>query len=306
MKRVNFCIVILCILLALTCCGKGDTVLSIGGEDISYDMYRYFYMNYSGESSNYTKEQIQQKSIQAISLDVAISKLAEEYDISLSSTEEDSVDSYVEASVANYGGEDAYLEALEKNYLTEELFEYFYSRQLLESKLREYMYNEINNIIKSDDATFEKDLRENFMAAKQILIRNDEGDDVNENKELAETILGRLLNGEDFDTLISEYSEDTSAKENYVYHFTHGQMLSAFEEAVEKTPVNELCSHVVASEAGYHIIMRLPLDEEYVNKNYEDLRTAYKARCFNDIRQELADSFAIEESEGFDELKFDE
>ncbi len=307
MTQVKLITVLLSLVLLLCACGSdSDAVATVGGKDISYDTYRYFYKNYKKESESYTEAQIKEKAFEAIASDVALTKLADKYEVELTSADEDAVSDYVEAATANYGGEDAYKKALEENFLTEDLFEYFYSQQILESKLRDYMYDEMNNIIKSDDATFEKDLRENFMAAKQILIRNDEGDDIEKNRELAESIFARAINGEDFDALIAEYSEDSSANDNYVYHFTHGQMLVAFEEAVEKTEVGKICNHVAVSEAGFHIVMRLPLDEEYIDTHFEELRDAFKARRFNEIRQELAESLAWEESEGFAELNFDE
>ncbi len=305
MNRVKLFAVIAVTLVLLSACGNKNTVMTVGGKDISYDTYRYFYMNYSKESEDYTENLIYEKAVDAIASDVALNKLAERYDIKLSKYDRKAVDEYVDTSIANYGSRQAYLEALEKNYLTEELFRYFYSQQLLETKLREYMYDEVNNIIKSDDATFEKDLQENFMAAKQILIRNDKDDDIEENKALADSLYARAINGEDFDTLIAEYSEDTSARDDYVYHFTHGQLLEAFEEAVEQTEEGKICSRVAVSEAGYHIVMRMPLDTEYINDNFEDLRDAYKARRFNEIREEMADSFAIDISDNFDTLKFE-
>ena len=291
--------------LLLSGCSKATAVITVGGEEISYDTYRYFYKNYA-QYDIYTEEEIHQKTIEAISSDVALTLLANNKKVALDKSDKKAVDEYVDAAIANYGGKDAYLEALEKNHLTEELFEYLYSQQVLENKLREYMYSEVNNFIKSDDETFEADLKENFMAAKQVLIRNDEGDDKAENKALAESILARALEGEDFDALITEYSEDTTALSNYVYHFTHGQMLEAFEEAVLSVGITSICDYVAESEAGYHVVMRMPLDEEYIDEHYEELRDAYKARCFNDMRDTLTKSFTVEKSENFDSLNFDE
>lgn len=307
MTRVKlFTVLLSLVLLLCACASDSDAVATVGGEEVSYDLYRYFYKNYQKESESYTEAQIKEKSFKAIASDVALSKLADKYELELTSDDEDAISEYVDTAIANYGGEEAYKKALEENFLTEELFEYFYSQQVLESRLRDYMYDEMNNVIRSDDATFEKDLYENFMAAKQIFIRNDEGDDIEKNRELADSVFAKAINGEDFDSLITEYSEDSSANDNYVYHFTHGQMLLAFEEAVEKTEVGQICSHVAVSEAGYHIIMRLELDEEYIDSHFEELRDAFKARRFNEIRQELAESLAWEESEGFEELDFDE
>ncbi len=306
MTRVKILSLILALVLLLCGCAKSETVLTVGGEDVSYDLYRYFYLNYKAENESYTEEELYEKAVDAISMDIALSLLAESQDVGLNKTEKKSVDDYVEASVANYGGKDAYLKALRKNHLTDELFRYFYSQQLLENKLREYMYLEMNNIIKSDDATVEADIKENFMAAKQVLIRHDNGQSDEKNKSLAEDILKKAQSGEDFDSLIKEYSEDTTAITDYTYYFTYGQMVEGFEKAVVDTPIGRICDYVAESEAGYHIIMRMPLDEEYIDTHFEELRDAYKARCFNDMRKTLTESFEIVKSKDFDSLDFNE
>ncbi len=306
MIRVKALALILALVLLLCGCAESSTVLTVGGKEISEDLYRYFYLNYKAESENYTEEEIHEMTVDAISMDVALTLLAESQDVALDKTEKKSIDDYVDASIANYGGRDAYLEALRKNHLTEELFRYFYSQQLLENKLREYMYLEMNNIIKSDDATVEADIKVNFMAAKQVLIRNDEGDNKAENKELAEEILKKAQNGEDFDALIKEYSEDTTAITDYTYYFTYGQMVEGFEKAVADTPIGRICDYVAESEAGYHIVMRMPLDEEYIDTHFEELRDAYKARSFNDMRKTLTESFEIVKSKDFDSIDFNE
>ncbi|MBQ3183254.1 MAG: peptidylprolyl isomerase [Clostridia bacterium] len=306
MTRVKLLPIILALVLLLCSCGKSETVLTVGGEKVSYDTYRYFYLNYKAENEDYTEEELHQKAVDAISMDIALTLLAKSQDVGLNRTEKKSVDDYVEASVANYGGKEAYREALEKNHLTDELFRYFYSQQLLENKLREYMYLEMNNIIKSDDATVEADIKENFMAAKQVLIRHDNGQSDEKNKATAEEILKRAQNGEDFDALIKEYSEDTTALTDYVYYFTYGQMVEGFEKAVTDTSIGKICEYVAKSEAGYHIVMRMPLDEGYIDNHFEQLRDAYKARCFNDMRKTLTESFEVEKSKDFDSLDFNE
>lgn len=305
MNRVKISLLLVCLLLILSGCGKGQSVMTVSGEDISYESYRYFYLNYKAENESYTEEEIEKKTVDAICSDVSLTLLAREYGVELSKEEKASYDSYLEGVIAQYGSKEAYKESLEKNYLTEELFRHFYMQQLLEQALRDHAYAEQNNIIKSDDATFEKDLSENFMAAKQIFIRNDEGDDIEKNRALAEDILERVLSGEDFDGLVSEYSEDSSADADYVYHFTHGQMLTAFEEATLDTEVGAVCDYVAESEAGFHIVMRLELDREFVDANYEELRDAYKARCFNEIRSEFIDTLEVVYSDDFGELTFE-
>ncbi|MBR6514673.1 MAG: peptidylprolyl isomerase [Clostridia bacterium] len=306
MNRVKITALLLCLVMLLCACGKGNTVMTIGGEDVSYDTYRYFYLNYKRDFPDISEEALHEKVVETISLDIALNMLAETQDVGLNKEEKESVDSYVKDAISQYGGKAAYKKALEEAYLTEKLFRYLYSQQLLESKLREYYYMEMNNLIVSDDATLDADIKENFMAAKQVLIRFDNGYTKESNKAHADKILEKALNGEDFDSLVKEYSEDTTAVNDYTYHFTYGQMVEGFENAVADTPIGEVCEYVAESEIGYHIIMRVPLDKEYIDTHYEELRDAFKARRFNEMRQTLTKSFTVEKAEGFDEIDFNE
>lgn len=305
MNLAKLASLLLCLAVLLSACSSQSTVLTVAGEDICYDMYRYFYLNYKAESDSYTEEELHTKTLDAIKSDTSLTLLADKYEVELTKEDKESCKQYLDSVIKDYGSKDAYKSSLEKNYLTEELFKHFYMQQLLEARLRDYMGAEQNGIIKSDDATFEKDLEKNFMAARQILLRNDELDDPEKNRALAQDILERALNGEDFSALAEQYSEDSSADVNYTYHFTKGQMLLAFEEAVLDTNAGEICSYVAESEVGFHIIMRLPLDPDFVDANYEELRDAYKARCFNEIREGLITSSDIEYSDNFEELTFE-
>lgn len=305
MNRVKLSVLLLGLLLILTACGGDRAVMTVSGEDISYDIYRYFYLNYKAEDPDYSEEELKKKCLDALLSDTSVTLMAEKYGVELTKDDDDAYDGYLEGVIAEYGSKDAYKKSLEENYLTEELFKHFYMQQILEQALRNYLYAEPNNIIKSDDATFEKDLDENFMAAKQIFIRNDEGDSIEENRALAETLLERALGGEDFSALVKEYSEDSSADADYVYHFTYGQMLSAFEKATLDTEVGDICDYVAESEAGFHIVMRMPLDKEFVDENFEDLRDAYKARCFNEMQSDFIDGLEVVYADDFEELTFE-
>ncbi len=313
MRWVKFTSILLTLvtLISLVSCGSvgggnddTSTVLTVDEHKVSYDTYRYFYMNYKAENSNYTDKEIQEKCISAIKTDIGITVLAEKYGVKLTSEDKEKIDSYVESVIESYGGKEEYYSQIEKHYLTGDLFRYLYSQQLLEEKLRDHMYDEKNDVIRSDDNTFDADLNENFMAVKQLLITNDEGDDPKENKELADSLFERIQNGEDLDTLCKEYSEYSTADGEYVYYFTHGQTFSEFEHAVLDTDIGSLCDHVVETEAGYHIFLRTELDTDYINANYEELRTAFKARRFNEIREETANSLKVEYKDNFDNLSF--
>ncbi len=150
-----------------------------------------------------------------------------------------------------------------------------------EEKMKEYYDN--------NDFMFKKDL----VKAKHILImtENKTEEETEELKKKAEDILKRLKNGEDFDALMNEFSEDPGSKTNPEgYLFGEGEMVKEFEEAsfALKNPGD--LSDVVKSSYGFHIIKlvdkydMLPFDDistknlitSYLNKNQIDSLIAKK------------------------------
>lgn len=307
-KSIIILLVILTAFSALSCAQKkigagskdSSVVLKAAGEKITADEYLYFYKNYKAADTEATEEELYELVTSAIASDLAITLLAEEYKVELDQTALEAIDSYVQSIIDEKGGEEGYYKYLEENNLTGDLFRHLYSQKLLEEKLREYMMNEYNNIIVSDDATFEKDLEKNFMAAKQILILKDSGNA----KALADEIYAKLENGEDFDTLMSEYNEDEGVDPEFGRYFTKGMMVAEFEEAVLTLKEGEIYEGVVESSVGYHIIWRLTLDEGYIDDNYETLRYYYQTRCANEILSEKADSIEFKKTKKFDSMDF--
>ncbi len=117
---------------------------------------------------------------------------------------------------------------------------------------------EIENLYKSE-----------YITAKHILIPSvnlETGEPLSEkevadSKKLAEDIAAKIKDGEDFDKLMNEYSEDTGL-ESYPngYTFTKGEMVAEFEAAALALEENAV-SDIIETFYGYHIIKRLPLEE---------------------------------------------
>ncbi|MBR5515412.1 MAG: peptidylprolyl isomerase [Clostridia bacterium] len=303
-KKVGLVILSLVLCFCLFSCSKEigagyenkDIVLKANKEKISYDTYRYFYMNYKDSMPQADEEELYSLCTKAIAQDLAITLLAKEYKVELDDSEKETLNTYVQSIIDEKGGEEEYYQYLSENYLTGDLFRHLYSQKLLEQSLREYLMSEYNNIIPSDDASFEKDLEKNFMAAKQILIKKESANA----SELASEIMQMLEEGEDFDTLVAEYNEDEGTDSEYGRYFTKGMMVAEFEEAVLSVKEGELYPEVVESSVGYHIIKRLPIDMKYVDENYETLRYYYQTRCANEIISEKADSIKFEKTKKFD------
>ncbi len=83
-------------------------------------------------------------------------------------------------------------------------------------------------------------------------------------KEKAEGILAELKNGGDFIALMNEHSEDGRGEDGKLlsdgYVMTdNGQMVPAFEEAAMKLEEGAFTQELVATDYGYHILMRYAL-----------------------------------------------
>ena len=162
-----------------------------------------------------------------------------------------------------------------KNFLIEDEFadESDYNEHLAENGITDAFIDRIiswNYIVEklfADDLSedgMKKFYNDNYLHAKHILISA-----VDENgapqKELADELLARAKAGEDFDELIAEYSEDPGS---YYYpdgyYFTAGEMVPEFDSATRSLGMNEI--GMCESDYGYHIIMRLPLEDGAVEQ----------------------------------------
>ncbi len=313
-RRKTFCRSVLFLVAAMlsvslicSCSNKKDTVMKIGGFDVSFEHYRYLYMNIRDEllssENDYTAEeldtQIRDTVMKSLKHYASISELAKNKKISLTSDDSAYIDELVNETISDYGSEEEFQNALREAYSTEDFFRYALELQQLETKLRSYMTSEATGELAADDATIENDVYKNFYRAKQVLIKNDNGKSKTQNLELANKILSDALSGENFDTLIEEYSEDTTGGD---YCFTAGQLLEEFENAVSSISSGEIYSEVVETEVGYHIVMRTDITEDYINSHFDDLRSAYLARRFNETLTKNSDTLEVKKEEIYDTL----
>lgn len=99
-----------------------------------------------------------------------------------------------------------------------------------------------------------------YVTVKHILISANDGNKT-QALEKAKLILARINSGEDFDTLMAEYSEDPRLINHPDgYTFTKGQMVPEFEKASFALKEGQV-SGIVETGNGYHIIKRVQLAE---------------------------------------------
>lgn len=156
-----------------------------------------------------------------------------------------------------------------------------------------------------DDAKKEKffqerkeELAETYLRAKHVLILTQDEetqtpfDDAKkaEKKTIADGILKRAQSGEDFDALVSEYSEDPGSKTNPDgYVFTSGEMVPEFENCVRSLGMDEI--GFTETSYGYHIIKRLDLDAKSTDNQ---IINGYYSEKFVEFIEKYATEFGIE------------
>ena len=290
---------------------KMDSIMTIDGEAVSLDLYRYYYYiiknNYDqGDESYWTENADAQQTLKDDVLNnlksvVAIKTLAEANGVALTDDDMQTVEDQVDATIDQLGGYSAYVEALEAQYMTDEVY-----RQLMENDLRSNaLYTKLygkGGEYELSESEMKEIIASDYIRAKHVLIAK-----TTENAaEIAEEVRQKAAAGEDFDELIAEYNEDpgmTNSPDGY--YFTDGQMVSEFEQAAKALDEDGGISGVVETDYGYHIIQRLPLDMDYVDENISDLLTSHQQFRYNQFISESMEDQEISFNEYYDRVSFE-
>lgn len=285
----------------------GQTALYVGSYTVTYDLYRYFYLNYRAElAADYkndagdTDEDALDRAVRArvgeavrglygtVSLAADYGITPEDGDIKVSATE------YIGA-VRDYYGAAGYAAELEKNHMTEKVFDFLVRVDGTEDKLFSSLTAAGGAIESDDEALYTILSGDEFVRVKQIFIENDAGESVEDNRKIAEKVLEDSHSGVDFDTLIERNSEDTAMPADG-YYFTRGEMTAAFEAAAFALADDEM-SDIVESDDGFHILLRLPKDESYITAHFDELKAQYQNARFYTMIDARAAGLTVTEAD---------
>ncbi|MBQ4556243.1 MAG: peptidylprolyl isomerase [Clostridia bacterium] len=295
----------------------GQAAMEVGGHTVTYDVYRYFYLNYRDD---YIKEYTIDGVTDTDALDAAVRarvieairglygtvSLAADYGITTSDGDViAAAETYIE-SMKNYYTENGgnYAADLERSYLTEHVFEFLMRIDALEDKLFDALVASDGGIENNDEKVLTVLLGDTFVRAKQIFIENDKGEDVEANRAIAVKALEEYKGGESFDTLIGRYSEDFTMPADG-YYFTYAEMIDEFERAAFALRDGEV-SDVVESKDGFHIILRMPKDGAYITENFADLKSQYQSATFYSMLESRANMLSAVESSYVRSLSYEE
>ncbi len=290
-----------------------ETILYIGDYEVPYEQFYYFFMNYKniadeGDDSYWESDDVdvealfekyKEQAIDALLRAYATFSLCLKYDIDpygsdVNKLVNETVNEYINET---FGGAKAYGEGLETAFMTDSVFRFYIRKTECDTLLNEALIDA--GVIKTDDNSIYEAIMDPdvFCHAKQILIQNDEGDDIEENYKLAVEALTSAQLGADFDTLVAEYGEDMDMVANPKgYYFTHNELLEEFEEAAFALEIGEL-SGIVESDLGYHIILRCEMDREYVTEYYDTLSEAYLIWKYQEAVEAEMETLTVTETE---------
>ena len=272
--------------------GKQDVdskvVMTLDGYDVTYSEFRYYYINYVKQFANYYgadyntndeyKADFDKYVNEALKMNGLVANTAKEYGLALTQEEFDNnVLATYDKITEQFKSDDS-----DDNSEAVRVLDETYAITPYYMIMNESIYNLYNKIYEAFygvGGTKFEDIKKQtldyynengYMRAKHVLIKfptNDDGSEVTEEqkaeaKKKAEEVLEKAKNGEDFDKLIEEYNEDPGMSTyNVGYYFGEGEMVEPFENATKALEENGI-SELVETTYGYHIIKRLPLNDE--------------------------------------------
>ena len=292
-----------------------ETVLTVNGDAVTADEYSgYMLYNMQYYASMYAQmglTDLWSNEDMAKSLGASMPEAAEqqaiyarvvmqkfnELGLKLSYNEQKEMASVRRNSIANTT-KDAYLNQIAQFGFSDQTYQNFMYISQCYQALNDYYFGE-NGVNTPSDEDIQKYYEDNYITAKHILIttvdpasgetkRTDE-----EAKKEAQSILDRINAGEDFDTLMNQYSEDTGLSNNpNGYTFTEGQMVTEFYDGAKALAEDEV-SELVKSNYGYHIIKRVKLDDSQLDNFKSDIISAISG-SMDELLQQWMDEAQVE------------
>lgn len=303
-----------------------ETVLTVNGDAVAADEYSgYMLYNMQYYASMYAQmglTDLWSNKDMAKSLGASMPEAAEqqaiyarvvmqkfnELGLKLSYNEQKEMASVRRNSIANTT-KDAYLNQIAQFGFSDQTYQNFMYISQCYQALNDYYFGE-NGVNTPSDEDIQKYYEDNYITAKHILIttvdpasgetkRTDE-----EAKKEAQSILDRINAGEDFDTLMNQYSEDTGLSNNpNGYTFTEGQMVTEFYDGAKALAEDEV-SELVKSSYGYHIIKRVKLDDSQFDNFKSDIVSAISG-SMDELLKQWIDEAQVETTDLYSTITYE-
>lgn len=329
-KRISLALALLiCLTSVLASCGakpiksteeEAAVVGNIGKYDVRYEELRYLVLNFKkdmalefgediwtdpAKAEEYRAELWNRVSKKIVSDYYAVQAMADYYYVGGGAeammNEEailNAVQGKIEEIVDECGSRRKYKQMLSEQYLTDNLFRYYIALETCATELFFILVQDLGEIESSDEYITEYMHSDNFIRTNHIFIK----DKTAESKALIEQIYSELKVIEDLELQWKEFLW-FKAKHCADYKMTtiHGKYFARYtsdygdeyELAAFDLRENEL-SKIVEAPDGYYIIIRLPVEEDYLKLNYEDFKDDIMGSEFNKRLAEYKEDLTFE------------
>ena len=272
-------------------------------------------------------------------------QLAKENGIKLTDDDKKTIDSNIKSTQSNYESEEEYLNALKSSYLTEDLLRKMYEFSTIYQKVDKQLFSaggkyatsekDFKKIVQNTDEysrvihilipyecqveitdsaakeSYDKAALSAKLSAKQsafkALSEDEQAKAKEKAKKLAEDVLKKAKDGEDFKKLIEKYGWDPgmeSSPDGY-YVNKNTSFVQEFKDAAFKLKENEISGLVENNSYGWFIIKRLPVDMDYVEKNIENMIKEYDTPKISELYNERTEKMKVVYDEIFDKITAD-
>ncbi len=284
-----------------------ETLVTVGGVPLSAAAVRSYVMMACNSGMDLNDEAVKNQIEAFYRQDTALVKFAFNERIALEEVDINQVKAKVFTLQLQLG------ENLEKAFAESPYTKFYYH---LNTSLHPIVYSKITAAYSGADnedmrsKVLEHFEKNDYVRAKHILIQFP---GVNEGREPTEEerteTFSRILDvlvevnamkdpGE-FDALIEKYNEDPGMKTNpYGYYFTKGYMVEPFEKATYALEEGKTSS-LVETNYGYHIIQRLPLEDENLAKT-DEYNLAVREILYETMMNS-SKNFEVEYADNYDE-----
>lgn len=307
--------------------GKNEKVIGVGDFDYTksdFNMYVYSgkYNIYGKDKTNLPKatlnseyekgvtvrEYLKKKAVNEIMIAGIVRTMAKENDIKLSTTDKLEIKKEKNNYIESLGGIKEFKRLLDDNNTTESAYDKMLETDKFYNLLFEKLYakNKQNDLTSGEKKKAEKEYNKTYYKIKQIIIAkiNLKTSDylskteINQKRELAKSLLERAEEGEDFDYLIKNYSDDTTKKDDYAIYFTKGEIRKEIEKVAISLDYEEV-SNLIETNKAFYIIKREELDNKYLSNFYDKKRDQ---KLLTDIANYQKD-VAIIYYDGYEKIK---
>lgn len=280
----------------------------------------------------------------SIEQELVSQKLARDNNIELDEEDQKTIESQLEQAKSSYNSEEEYLADLKSAYLTEDLYLKMLENVQIYTKVNDTLFSndgkyatkrdDFRKIVKDTDeycreihvmipyysqAELDESTAEGYddltlsqkasakSSAYNALDEDGQKEVQQKAKKVAEEVLEKAKNGDDFEDLIIEYGWDTGLEDPSIgYYFNKDTQGGYPEELVTEAfslKENETSTEIIENTTyGYFIVKRLPVDMDYVEENIDAMISAYDEPNTNEVYNNAMNEMQVTYCDDWDKL----